>query len=294
MSGGVAAHAEAHGSDVGPPLIVGRCAGTRLPLRAVPRRDAEQVTEALPGEPLHVLAVPPEHPGWARAATTHDGYAGWVPVGAVLPGAGPAPGGAEPMTVTALRAHAFAAPTVSSAIVAELCLGARVWPRLADSPAAPDGLRDSPADTLDRWVPVILSDGEPGWLAKACLTPLSAHRTRRDRILALALRFLETPYVWGGRSAWGLDCSGLVQLVWGACGIPLPRDSDDQQAALQPTTTPARGDLAFFPGHVGILLDRRRLLHANARHMRVTIDVLGESGYGAQLADTCTGYGRLP
>ncbi|MFC6667030.1 C40 family peptidase [Deinococcus radiopugnans] len=109
---------------------------------------------------------------------------------------------------------------------------------------------------------------------------------------ALALRFLDTPYVWGGRSAWGLDCSGLSQLAFAAFGQFLPRDADQQQEALTVVTAPQRGDLAFFPGHVGVMLDGQRMVHANATHMRVTVETLGEGEYGQRLAAGCTGFGR--
>ena len=103
---------------------------------------------------------------------------------------------------------------------------------------------------------------------------------------------LGAPYVWGGRSAWGLDCSGLTQLAYAAEGRPLPRDADLQEAALTPVTQPRRGDLAFFPGHVGLMLDGRRMVHANATHMCVSVDTLGEGEYGARLAGALSGFGR--
>jgi cell wall-associated NlpC family hydrolase len=94
-----------------------------------------------------------------------------------------------------------------------------------------------------------------------------------------AARFVGVPYLWGGRSARGLDCSALVQLALHAVGLPAPRDSDMQAALLgQPLAAdapPARGDLVFWRGHVGIMLDGARLLHANAHHMAVAIEPLG-------------------
>ncbi|MGD1935101.1 MAG: C40 family peptidase [Candidatus Phaeomarinobacter sp.] len=93
----------------------------------------------------------------------------------------------------------------------------------------------------------------------------------RDYV-AVAEQFLETPYLWGGRSSLGLDCSGLVQCALEAAGVPCPRDTDMQEAALGtpvPEHEPLqRGDLVFWKGHVGIMVDGATLLHANATHMK--------------------------
>ena len=96
--------------------------------------------------------------------------------------------------------------------------------------------------------------------------------------LKTALRFLEVPYLWGGRTAQGLDCSALVQLSLAAAGIAAPRDSGPQRIALGHRVLgdapPRAGDLVFWPGHVAIALDDGRVLHANAHHMAVTIEPL--------------------
>jgi len=102
--------------------------------------------------------------------------------------------------------------------------------------------------------------------------------------VAVAERFLGVPYLWGGKTALGLDCSGLVQIALAACGISCPRDSDMQEAALGvPVETGAdlpglqRGDLLFWKGHVAIVRDRTTLVHANAFHMAVTIEPIAEA-----------------
>lgn len=248
-----------------------RAGAARVSLKARPEDMAAQVTEALPGEPLEALWDTGD--GWQYVRTAHDRYLGWARASALVAGD---PGALQ---VTVLRGHAFAGPKVSRAILAELSHGSRLTA----------GAAEGVTEDHRRWQPVVLPDGRDAWVQDVTLAPL----TGTDPA-AFALRFLETPYVWGGRSAWGLDCSGLTQVVYAAAGWALPRDADQQQAALTPVDVPQAGDLAFFPGHVGLMLDGRRMIHANATHMRVTIETLGEGDYGARLAASRTGYGRWP
>ena len=104
----------------------------------------------------------------------------------------------------------------------------------------------------------------------------------------LALMFLGLPYLYGGRSALGIDCSGLVQIALQACGVSCPRDSD-QQMAISKAAAQAdlrRGDLVFFKGHVGIMTDGSSILNATARTMDVRIETLSslQTHYGDILA----------
>lgn len=95
---------------------------------------------------------------------------------------------------------------------------------------------------------------------------------------AVAEAFFGVPYVWGGKTFAGLDCSGLVQTALAACGIRSPRDTDMMEQSFPDSgPRPERGDLIFWKGHVGIMLDEERLLHANAHHMMVVIEPLGEA-----------------
>ena len=107
------------------------------------------------------------------------------------------------------------------------------------------------------------------------LTPIG--QTESDPV-TVSERLLGTPYLWGGNSAFGIDCSGLVQIGCHACGIPCPGDSDQQMAQLGKTLDPGtpfqRGDLLFWKGHVGWVSDPDTLLHANAHTMSVSYEPL--------------------
>jgi cell wall-associated NlpC family hydrolase len=97
--------------------------------------------------------------------------------------------------------------------------------------------------------------------------------------VAVAMSFIGTPYRWGGRTRAGIDCSGLVQQALMACGVACPRDSDQQRDGLGTRIDAAdlrRGDLVYFPGHVGIMADAANLLHANAHWMATVIEPLAD------------------
>ncbi|MHA7887267.1 C40 family peptidase [Roseicyclus sp.] len=129
------------------------------------------------------------------------------------------------------------------------------------------------------------------------LVPLKA---RFDDPVGIADMFLGTPYLWGGSSRWGLDCSGLVQTALLACGIDCPRDSDQQEAALGEQLAEGellrRGDLVFWQGHVAIMSSPTMLLHANVHHMAVAYETFDEAvaRIGAKEFGQITSIRRLP
>src|ERR1700722_14556609 len=217
------------------------------PLRREPRPDAPLETEALKGERVTIYDANGE--GWAWGQLAADGYVGWLPDNALAP-----PGAAPTHKVTALRTLVFPGPSIKLPPLEALPLGARlVIARIEDRMAVMQSGAHVPA---------------------AHLAPLDQNETD---FVAVAERFLGTPYLWGGKTALGLDCSGLVQVALTACGVACPRDSDMQEAALgtavsaDPSTL-KRGDLVFWKGYVAIVRDRDSLLHANAFHMAVAVE----------------------
>ena len=221
-------------------------------LRRGPDPNAPLETEALFGESVIVYD---ERGGWAWAQLQRDQYVGYLPADSLG-----AP--SEPThLVAALRTHAYPGPAIKLPPRLALSLGAqlKIVGREGDFGVSEDGL----------------------YLWSRHLAELGAGEA--DPV-AVAERFLETPYLWGGRTSEGIDCSGLVQTALTAAGVASPRDSDMQEAVLgepvavdDPGAALARGDLVFWKGHVGIMRNSRTLLHANGWHMKTASEPLAEA-----------------
>jgi cell wall-associated NlpC family hydrolase len=218
------------------------------PLRAAPEPGAEQVDQLLFGEGFDVLRTQGD---WAYGQAMRDGYPGWLERSALKAGA-PAP----THRVAVLRTFAFADPHFKAPVGRALSLNALVCIE-----AEKDGFAHG---------------RDAGWIAAQHLAPLG---TFEADPAAVAERHLGVPYLWGGRDSIGLDCSGLVQQALYACGRACPRNSDQQAAIGEPVAPHAlgRSDLVFWRGHVGMMLDPRRILHANVHHMAVAVEPLDET-----------------
>jgi len=214
-----------------------------------PRADARTASEALMGERVTVYD---ERDGWAWGQLETDGYVGYLPAAALgEPGPDATHRVAIPRTCLYPRADLKSAPVRLVSLNARLAVAGREGDYLA------------------------LADGA-GFVFARHVAPIGV--TAPDYVL-VAEAFLATPYLWGGRQSLGLDCSGLVQLSLDAAGIACPRDSDLQQTLGQAVDTAdltvlERGDLVFWKGHVGIMVDAARMLHASGHHMMVVIEPL--------------------
>ncbi len=211
---------------------------------------SEQVNQALFGETIRVFH---RHDGWAWGQLDADGYVGWMALAQLSDVL------RQPThRVAAVRSLIFSEANLKSPPLVRLSMGAKLT--LGDEA---NGFRKVEGS---------------GWI-------WGGHIAEADRFeadfVSVAERFVGSPYLWGGRESDGIDCSGLVQVSLAATGVAAMRDSDMQRATLGETIAegPAlpelkRGDLIFWHGHVGIMADSRRLLHANAWHMSTEIEPL--------------------
>lgn len=226
-----------------PAYVAGEAAQVALPLAdllAAPHGARDR--QVLMGDAVTVIE---RRDGWAFVQAEKDGYCGWLAEAALAPPVAPTHWVAAPAT------HVYSAPKVQAAEIATLSITARV---------TVTGESGAFAETPQGFVPRTHLRALGDWAADPA---------------TVAESLLGTPYLWGGNSRAGMDCSGLVQLSFHACGMDCPADSDLQQAVGVPLPDHAplrRNDLIFWKGHVALALDHARLIHANGHSMSVAIE----------------------
>jgi hypothetical protein len=221
------------------------CGARATMLRPIPSAEAPPSSELLPGEEFAVL----EYSGrWAWGYCRHDHYVGYLETTELVE--------APPPThiVAALQAPILPEPYLHAPTLSSLPMGSRV------------------AGREERGFLVT----DIGYLSFEHVRELGAFE---DDPVTVAERLIGAPYLLGGRTSTGIDCSGLVQLSLGLCGIPAPRDSDQQRALGSPLPAAAglrRGDLVFFEGHVGLMVDDTDLIHATGRVGACVVEALAD------------------
>jgi cell wall-associated NlpC family hydrolase len=219
------------------------------PVLRAPQSDAMQLTQALMGETAQVFEIAE---GWAWVQLEHDHYVGYV------------------------RSDSLS-PIVHSATHSVCVASTLLYPK-------PD-LKSQPVLFLpmNAKLNVISEQGQYSELATGGFVftkHIAATGAGLTDFISVAEKFLNVPYLWGGKTHHGLDCSGLVQTALHACGIEAPRDTDMQEKTLgnflqiNDLDGLRRGDLVFWDGHVGIMYDESLLLHANGFHMQTVIEPL--------------------
>ena len=216
-------------------------------LRGAPEAAATATSALLYGEAFAVFDIDND---WAWGQCAHDGYVGYVEAAALTAAAAPAT-----HRVSAPSALVFSRPDIKAPIVADLPLGALL----------------AAAEHDEKFIAAA-----GGFIHRRHVASLGDFASDA---LEVARPFIGTPYLWGGRSRAGVDCSGLVQVALMAAGQPVPRDSDLQAQAIGDAVAladRAPGDLLFIPGHVGFIDYGDRLLHANAYWMRTVSEPLAD------------------
>jgi cell wall-associated NlpC family hydrolase len=228
-------------------------ANALAPVLEKPATEAMLLTQALKGERVTIYDRDGE--GWAWGQLDSDGYVGWLPDAALA-----RPSAAPTHQVTAIRTFAFPGPSIKLPPVETLVMGSRLAV-----------IREDGVFAVTR---------EGLFVPKQHIGGVGSHETD---FVTVAERFVGTPYLWGGKSSLGIDCSGLVQVSLHATGIACPRDSDMQLAALgRPldaveSKALQRGDLLFWKGHAAIARDASTIVHANAHHMAAAIENTAEA-----------------
>ena len=243
----------------------GICLQTVIPVRSEPSHKTEMVTQVLFGELFRILS---SEKGWAKVQLSYDDYMGWIALNQVQ------------LLTEKEFLNLFNAETAVALDLVQLISN----------------------QTRNSIAPIIIGSSLPGYFngdftilndhyfydgAVAESSPFDIISTRQDHlkakhaIISDAMMYLNAPYLWGGRTPFGIDCSGLVQMVYKIKKIKLLRDASQQATHGEPLNFVSEaepGDLAFFDNeegnitHVGIMVDKSRIIHASGKVRMDTID----------------------
>ncbi|WP_316858842.1 NlpC/P60 family protein [uncultured Cohaesibacter sp.] len=256
------------------------------PLKSSPDGRSGLDSQALLGEVVKVFEQ--KDTGWSWVQLERDGYVGYMPSEALGPFGGPLNdeflSGSPTHMVSAVRTFVYPGPDLKYPAATFLSLGAGL---ILGEEVETRGTR------YRKLLNLPTPNGEAGWVVAQHVSEISE---KADDFVSVAESLMGTPYLWGGKSSLGIDCSGLVQLACDMSGIEMLRDASMQEKEAGEALDISaglpdlkRGDLIFWPGHVGVMTDPETLLHANGHHMAVASEPLA----GAIKRISANEYGDL-
>ena len=220
------------------------------PLRSEAEADASVQTECLFGESVEIIEI---KDNFSYCSCIIDNYKGWIlseDLGKFLP---------TSHIVSSVRTFIQKEPDVKSSIIFSLPFAAQI----------------TATNTVNQWLEIVIKDQFSGFIP---LKHISKIDENHIDWVSTAEKLINTPYKWGGRDCLGIDCSALIQLSLQLSGISFPRDTIEQEKVnwqiINKKSLLTRGSLVFWKGHVGVMLDKENILHANASSMCVNIERL--------------------